>query len=50
MGLERDLHVGQPLLFLPVPHGQHVVVGVIYGTEIASSILEKKRYSQEDYI
>ena len=40
-GWERDLDIGQPLLPLPVPHRQHVVVGVIHGTQVASSVLEE---------
>lgn len=41
-GVHTNLDVRQPLLLLPVPHGQHVVVGVIHCTEVAASILGKK--------
>ena len=41
-GVLTDLDVRQPLFLLPVPHGQHVVVGVVHRTEVAASILGKK--------
>lgn len=40
--LERDLHICQSLFFLPVPHRQHVVVGVVHSTEMTSSVLPRK--------
>lgn len=41
-GVLTDLDVRQPLFLLPVPHGQHVVVGIVHRTEVAASILGKK--------
>ena len=41
-GAHTDLDVRQPLLLLPVPHGEHVVIGVVHCTEAAASILGKK--------
>lgn len=38
----RDLHIGQSLLLLPVPHRQHVVIGVVHSAEVASSVLKDR--------
>lgn len=42
----RYLHVGQLLLLLPVPDGEHVVVGVVDGTQQASPILGREKGHQ----
>lgn len=43
----KYLHICKLLLFLPVPHRQDVVVGIVHRTQMGSTILRNRRMSTQ---